>query len=222
MKQITGFCMLICLLLLGCATEDETQGNELFSYMNALASEDWKSDKFKVEELQKIQGVLLFNDLPIVKDSILIKVDRRENKINAIGYYHDSDLLEFNEFYVWNDNITLHHVYDNELKSLYYSYSKETFGKLIHSKTIIVDEKAIEINEYFKGKTEFRSYNRKGALTATGQYEIVGTNVDTIITFDPFTYEEKIKVIRGEIEKTGEWLKYHDGKVVSKTDYGKR
>ncbi len=78
MKKLTQNIVLTSIITLmlgiyGCGEKSvDSNQKELTEYLNQIRLDNWKNDKHKVKELQKMFGVLLYNQLPIEKTQLAI------------------------------------------------------------------------------------------------------------------------------------------------------
>lgn len=212
MKSSGNLILIIIFILYGCnQNPNALDASPIFETINQLTNNNWKDEKIKSSELQKILGVEFYNSLPIKKDSIRYRFNKINDVIHHVGYYIGEDYIELND-YVYSNHVELYYTQTNKLENLIFQYyehnSKDRYRDLKVETTLEGDR--IKVFIFNQESIDFNLYNLDGVLLIEGLFKERPLNsMDSIINYNPFRYEEKIKLKKWERVKFGRW-KYFD------------
>jgi len=194
-----------------------------YKIIHQLEEDNWKKADLKNEGLQTIFGILLYNSLPIEKDSIKFKFNRIKDTINHIGYFINKKHVEINEWTETDPFIELNYLYTDKLNSLFLRKYRREYNPIrtIKSLEVVVENQVIKSYAYSGKLINFKCYGLNGEIIEEGIFKKIPINSnDTLIDYNPFNYLEKIKLIKEKKVKFGLW-KYYDenGDLITEKEY---
>ena len=166
---------------------------------------------------QDLKGVFLYNEL---RDRVLpieVRIQVKRDTIHHYGVYLNGIYYYLNRDIGYGKSLKIEFVeYDGELAL---AFEKRNHRVLVQSEYL----QNQEITEcHYQADTMFCTIMTSDLkLIQQGAYQIVPLpSPDTIIRFDPFSYEEHVRVVRTKQVKTGAWHYYdNNGRLKERVQY---
>lgn len=181
--------------------------------------------KYSSREINILFGIALLNEQVSITPKYSIEVSLEIDSISFVGIYRNEKIYYLKGGPInrslpkYGGQLKLEYHYNNELILLEYSLYEE--GRV--TEKLIYKNSKVQFEKYFDDRIQCEYIDEEPLEKVVGEKLIIGRSSegDTIITFDPFAYEEWIQVIYPiESKRIGRWIWYDkDGNITKSKDF---